>query len=328
MAEQDAGHDVLGEDAKKNSNELFASVGKAIAKRWKKISAEDLAHYKKLAEVEMERYRAEMAQYQLKLARERRAEREQQSAETLDQALGYAQLLSSAASNPPVEGLSVQDQFLQAQLSGDSFRSQLGGGAASLATYSYPSVEEILGLHQQQQQSMAARGFGPLSGADLHDTIRNQQLFTHQRLLLLHQQELSGLGQGSLRDSLLRLPSHPISLDGALSMDSHLSSLSATRLPRGLNGGLDPLEGYSLSSASEIDDLLRRQQLERLLRQQGQQAAPNYLLLQLRQQQEQRLASMLQSQAQHQQYRGQQSRADQLGNSSSTQNSGQPGPPW
>ena len=89
MTEPDAASNGFQGKEKSNNPELFARLGKEIAKRWRDISPESLQRIKKMAEDDMERYCREMSDYQLKRARMRRSE---------DDAQPLAEILSASTS--------------------------------------------------------------------------------------------------------------------------------------------------------------------------------------------------------------------------------------
>lgn len=73
-------HDFHGQE-RSNNPEMFALLGKEIAKRWKDIPAEELEKYKEMAALDMERYCKEMSEYRLKRAKLRRLEGTEQSSD-------------------------------------------------------------------------------------------------------------------------------------------------------------------------------------------------------------------------------------------------------
>lgn len=65
-------------EGRMKSTEVFASLGKEVASRWKNVKKEDLQRYQKHADQDMERYRTEMNEYHVTLAKKRRADAVQQ----------------------------------------------------------------------------------------------------------------------------------------------------------------------------------------------------------------------------------------------------------
>ena len=55
---------------------LFAQLGRTIARRWKELPDEEMAKFKSMAEEDMKRYRKEMEEYHLNVARKTREETE------------------------------------------------------------------------------------------------------------------------------------------------------------------------------------------------------------------------------------------------------------
>jgi HMG (high mobility group) box len=63
--------------ARKHEEASFSSLGKEVAKRWKILNEQERMEYSKMAEKEMVRYRNEMDDYHIGLARKRRFEQNQ-----------------------------------------------------------------------------------------------------------------------------------------------------------------------------------------------------------------------------------------------------------
>jgi len=63
---------VLDSSKHKNDPSVFTEMGRIVAQRWKEITPEELDKYKSMADEDMNRYCAEMSEYQLQLARRQR----------------------------------------------------------------------------------------------------------------------------------------------------------------------------------------------------------------------------------------------------------------
>ena len=78
LAEAEQASDAEGKDKNTRKKELFASVGKLIAERWKTVAPSALERYREMANEDMGRYNREMSQYQILMARRKRTREEQQ----------------------------------------------------------------------------------------------------------------------------------------------------------------------------------------------------------------------------------------------------------
>jgi len=153
----------------------FESMAKRIAKLWKEITPEELEPYQKRAQEDMERYRREMDEYQLKVARRYRLEREKAAADSSR---------SEDAMPPAVASLS--------SIPGLSFAA------------SSPFAMATAGSHQGMQQQAPAPGHpqavDPLVAAFLSGQL---ELHHQQQQQEQQQQQLDSIGTIQLLQQLL-----------------------------------------------------------------------------------------------------------------------------
>jgi hypothetical protein len=85
-----------GKDANTRKKELFALVGKVIAERWKQVTPHELERLKGLADMDMVRFKDEMSEYQINVARKKRVKDEATASATTTGAAAAAAAVASA----------------------------------------------------------------------------------------------------------------------------------------------------------------------------------------------------------------------------------------
>lgn len=176
----------------------FESMAKTIGKKWKALSGEELQRCKDLAAEEMERYRREMDEYHLQLARKSRNQREEQLKRTeemeqrLEEEIAEKDKSSKTGANEatafPFDGGGSIDQLLRSRA-----QAQMMGGGINLDGLGFAgaqqlvSAQQLIGAQQlagaQQVQGLQLQGLLQ-PNAFYNPLIPQQQLLIPQQPIL------------------------------------------------------------------------------------------------------------------------------------------------
>lgn len=130
----------------------FETMAKTIGSRWKGLEEAELARYKEMAQKDMERYRKEMDQYHLDLAKKSRIEREE-AAKRAEQAEkdGILPPGSTAAVAGTPDANSQLEQLMRAQMMAGQTMGVYGFNPMTAALM-YQQQQQVFDPNQQQQQ--------------------------------------------------------------------------------------------------------------------------------------------------------------------------------